>query len=100
MRRAVCLSSLRSWLASVSVYSIVQAKGISHVFVGIHLFRALTKALQGVRGQVVVLHVFKAALDQLTQLESLDASGLHGLKIEPLLGFGIKSNRSRHVAGS
>ena len=72
---------------AVSVYSI-----------GVHFLCALTKALQYVRGKVIVLHVLKALLNNLTQVESLGASGLRRQKIKLLLGIGSKSNRTRHVA--
>ena len=99
MRRAICLLSLRSWVRADVVYSIVQVKGIPHFGRGIHFLCALTNALQYVRGEVVVLHILKASLDHLTQVESLGAPGLLGQKIKSLLGFRSKSNRSRHVAG-
>ena len=81
------------------MYSIVQVKGIPHGG-GVHFLCALTKALQYVRGKKIVLHVLKALLDNLTQVESLGASGLRRQKIKLLLGIGSKSNRTRHVAVS
>ena len=50
IRRALAVSSLRSWVRAVSVYSIVQVKGMPHVGGGVHVLGAVTKALQNVCG--------------------------------------------------
>ena len=57
MRLAVRLSSFRSWVLAVSVYSIVQAKLFPHVRGSMHSLSALTDAFENVGGQVVVLHI-------------------------------------------
>ena len=67
---------LRSWVLAVSVYSIVQAKGCSHVRGGVGFFLACAEAFQYVRCEVVVFQILKAALDEFAQVESLGASGL------------------------
>ena len=68
------LVELTKLVRADAVYSIAQVKGISHVVSGVHVLFALPKTLQYVRGKVVVLHILKATLDHLAQVESLGAS--------------------------
>ena len=89
---------VKGWVRAVSVYSIVQVKGMPHVGGGVHVLGAVTKALQNVCGEVVILEVLKAALDHLTQVEGLGAPSLRRQHVKPVLGLWIQSNRRRHVA--
>ena len=89
---------VKGWVRAVSVYSIVQVKGMPHVGGGVHVLGAVTKALQNVCGEVVILEVLKAALDHLTQVEGLGAPSLRRQHVKPVLGLWIQSNRRRHGA--
>jgi hypothetical protein len=89
---AVGLSSLRSCPIAVSAYSIVQAKVLSHVSSGMHLFFAFTDTLKHIGSEVVVLHVFNALFDDFAQVVSLGAPSLGCEKVKPLLGLWSQTN--------
>lgn len=96
MRRATALSSARSCLRAVSVQSIVQAKIRPHICSGMNRFLATAQTFKYIGGEVVILHVPYALLDDLAQVVGLAAAGGRGQQIKPALDLGIKSDGSWH----
>ena len=50
------------------------------------------EAFQNVRGEIVVLHILKAALNEFAQVKCLGAPGLRDQKVKPPVSLGAKTN--------
>jgi hypothetical protein len=70
MRRATCLSSLRSSLAAAGVTSILQAKILHQRCPRDGGFARTTVRIKGGSSQVGVLQVIEALLDQLAEVKN------------------------------
>ena len=60
-----------------------------------HAFPTFADAFENIGGEIVVLQVLDAVLDEFAQVIGLGAPGLGGEKAESLLGFGGQANRGR-----
>src|ERR1700684_3235472 len=96
MRRAAALSSLRSCVRATSVYSIVQAKVLSHFLRGESATLAFAKALHYIGRKIVILHLVDVIEDHLANVESLSAPSLFSHNIEATLDVFGKADGSWH----
>src|SRR5579863_8572734 len=99
MLRATDLSSLRSCVRATSVYSIVQAKVLSHFLRSKSATLSFAKAFYYFGGQIVVLDLIDVIKDHLADVEGLGAPGLFCDSVETTLDFLGKSNGSGHGNG-
>src|SRR5580692_6880422 len=97
MRRADGLSSLRSSRRARSVYSIVQAKILSHFLRTERAFLALAHTLDHIGCEIVVLQFVEMGQDHLANVERLGAPGLFGQGVETAFNFFGKADGSGHV---
>lgn len=97
MRRATCLSSLRSCDSADRVYSIVQVKGFPHVGRGSHAFFAFSYPFQYISCKIIVFKIFKSALDEFLQVKCLCPASLDGEKINPPFSFWLKTYGCCHL---
>src|ERR1700681_3398661 len=96
MRRAAALSSLRSCVRATSVYSIVQAKILSHFLRSESATLPFAKAFHDVSRKIVIFHLVDVGKDHLADIEGLRAPRLLRQDVETAFDVFRKSNRSRH----
>lgn len=61
---------------------------------------ALAHALQHIGGEVVILHILDAALDDATEVVRLAAAGAGGKKVESTLDLGFEPDGCGHDGSS